>query len=245
MKIENKDFWEKGDVIATQRLKKASSFELFMFEQAQKRYAVYGKVQQVKIFGCGSGREVEAVARYFAPTKIVASDISENMISHCKDNLKLWEIDSITETVVINAVDYNKVENAFELVTILNSMLTYVPLKSDRIAIFKNSYQILKPHGTLIGTVHNQVGVFPKTVYFKLRNLFSFVLGDKVGNRMTGFNGFKVPGYYYDRKTLEQDLKFAGFSSIEIYSLEDYFKLRGETYDRKKGYNNLIFIATK
>ena len=245
MKIANKDFWEKEDIIATQRLNKASSFEIFMFEQAQKRYASTGEIQSIKIFGCGSGREVEAIAKYFSPSKMVASDISENMIAKCNDNLKLWKIDAITETLAINATEYNKVEEAFELVTILNSMLTYVPLKEDRLEIFKNSNQILKQNGTLIGTVHNQVGTLAKTAYFKLRNVFSFVFGDKVGNRMTGFNGFEVSGYYYDKKTLKNDLVLSGFKNIEIYSLEDFFKMNGQTYNRKKGYNNLIFIASK
>ena len=176
---------------------------------------------------------------------MVASDISENMIAKCNDNLKLWKIDAITETLAINATEYNKVEEAFELVTILNSMLTYVPLKEDRLEIFKNSNQILKQNGTLIGTVHNQVGTLAKTAYFKLRNVFSFVFGDKVGNRMTGFNGFEVSGYYYDKKTLKNDLVLSGFKNIEIYSLEDFFKMNGQTYNRKKGYNNLIFIASK
>lgn len=245
MKIENKDFWEKEDVIATQRLTNAADFEIFMFEKAKARYNSSLKIENIKIFGCGSGREVEAVANFFTPSLIVASDISENMIKKCSANLIKWNIEKITETVVINAVDYNEVHNKFELVTILNSMLTYVPNKIDRIAIFKNSNQILKSNGTIIGTVHNQVGTLPKTIYFRIRNLLSFILGDKVGNRTTGFNGFNVSGYYYDKKTLEKDLSISGFDLIEIYSLEEFNKMHGKHYNRAKGYNNLIFIATK
>lgn len=245
MKIENKDFWEKEDIIATQRLKNASDFEIFMFEKAAARYAPHGKINNIKIFGCGSGREVEAIAKFFSPIRIVASDISENMIAKCNTNLKLWNIDDITETVAVNATQYNSVAQSFELVTILNSMMTYVPVKSDRLSIFRNANQILKPRGIIIGTVHNQVGTPAKTLYFTLRKLFSFALGDKVGNRNTGFNGFKVPGYYYDKNTLRKDLESCGFTSIEIYSLEEYSELKGRVYNRKKGYNNLIFIATK
>jgi SAM-dependent methyltransferase len=243
MKIENKDFWEKEDIIATQRLKKSSDFEYFMFENALGRYP--NAIQSIKIFGCGSGREVESIAEFFKPNRIVASDISENMIAKCNENLKLWKIDTITETLVDNAVNYNKVNQEFDLVTILNSMMTYVPEKKDRIQIFKNSFQILKPKGTLIGTVHNQEGTKLKTYYFKFRTIFSFLLGDKVGNRTTGFNGFKVPGYYYSKKGLINDLKECGFTAIEVYSLEEYYASKNVVYDRKKGYNNLFFIATK
>lgn len=246
MKIDNKDFWEKDNIISTQDVtKNAADFELFMFEKAQKRYGIYDKVKSVKIFGCGTGREVLAVSEFFSPSRILASDISENMISKCKENLKLWNIEGITETLVGNAKDFNEVSNTFDLVTILNSMLTYVPLKEDRMTIFKNSLQILKPKATLVGTVHNQIGTPAKTYYFKLKNLFSFMLGDKVGNRDTGFKGFKVPGYYFNNKGLINDLKSAGFIDVEVYSLEEYYASKGKKYNRKTGYNNLFFIATK
>ncbi|MES2747302.1 MAG: class I SAM-dependent methyltransferase [Bacteroidota bacterium] len=245
MQIDNKDFWEKEDIIATQRLKKISDFEHYMLQRANELYADFGAIQNIKIFGCGSGREIESIADFYQPTKIVASDISENMIAKCNENLKLWKIDNITETVAINAVDYNKVSEKFELVTILNSMMTYVPDRKDRLAIYKNSCQILKPKGVIIGTVHNQEGVLAKTLYFKIRNLFSFVLGEKVGNRDTGFNGFKVSGYYYSKKGLIKDLNESGFKNVEAYSLDEFYAKHNIAYNRKKGYNNLIFMATK
>lgn len=242
MKIENKDFWEIDDIIKTQRLKKSSDFELFMFENAKKRK---NDIETIKVFGCGTGREIESIAEFFNPKKIVASDISENMIAKCNVNLKEWNLDSITETMVIDATNYNTVSEGFDLVTILNSMLTYVPLRKNRLQIFRNSYKALKSNGVIIGTVHNQVGALPKTLYFKLRGIFSFILGEKVGNRNTGFNGYEVPGYYYAKKGLQTDLRESGFSSIEVYSLEEYYNLKGIQYNRKKGYNNLIFIAQK
>lgn len=246
MKIDNKNFWERKEIIETQEvLKSVSNFEQFMFETSLKRYEKTGQIENIKVFGCGTGRELEGIAKYFQPTKIVASDISENMIEKCKVNLKGWNIDAITTTVVGDAKDFNKVTEDFELVTILNSMLTYVPVRQDRLTIFKNAHQILVPNGVLIGTVHNQIGTFNKTLYFKLRNLFSIFLGEKVGNRYTGFKGFEVPGYYYNKKGLIKDLKVAGFNDIEVYSIEDYYALDGRKYDRKKGYNNLFFIASK
>ena len=246
MKIENKDFWEKNDIIATQEvLTSISDFEHFMFEKSRKRYEKKGKIDHIKIFGCGTGREINGIAKYFTPTTIVASDISENMIEKCNENLKVWNIDNITTTIVGNAKDFDKVNDKFELVTILNSMLTYVSLRKDRLKIFKNAHQILIQEGVVIGTVHNQTGTLAKTLYFKLRGLFSVFLGEKVGNRNTGFKGFKVTGYYYTKKGLMADLKKTGFRDIEIYSLEDFYALSGTIYDRKKGYNNLIFIASK
>jgi len=246
MKIKNKDFWEKSDIIETQEVSKSiSNFEQFMFETSLKRYAKIGKIRKIKVFGCGTGRELEAIAKFYQPSTIVASDISENMIEKCNMNLKIWNIDSITSTIVGDAIDFNKVSDEFELVTILNSMLTYVPVRKDRLTIFDNAHQILVHGGVLIGTVHNQVGAFSKTWYFRLRRMLSVFLGEKVGNRDTGFKGFKVSGYYYDKKRLIRDLEESGFRDIEVYSIEEYQALNGRSYDRKKGYNNLIFIASK
>lgn len=246
MKVENKNFWEKQEVIATQDMTTfISDLEKFMFESSAKRYSNFGEIEQIKSFGCGTGREVKGIADFFKPKKIIASDISENMIKKCNENLKSWGIDSITETLVVDAKDFTNVKDKFQLATVLNSMLTYVPVKKDRLKIFENIHQILVPNGVIIGAVHNQVGVPAKTIYFKLRSLFSFFLGDKVGNRYTGFKGFKVAGYYYTKKGLVKDLAQIGFKDIEVYSIEEYFALDGRKYDRKKGYNNLIFIASK
>ncbi|MEI7507982.1 MAG: class I SAM-dependent methyltransferase [Flavobacterium sp.] len=246
MKIENKDFWEKDQIISTQDIQKnAADFELFMFQEAQQRYIEYGEVREIKIFGCGTGREIGAIANFYNPDRIVASDISENMINKCRANIVEWGIDSITETQVSNAVFYQGTKNTFDLVTLLNSMLTYVPNRGDRLTIFKTSLEILKPNASIIGTVHNQVGTPLKTLYFKIRSLFSPFLGETVGNRNTGFKGFKVLGYYYTKNGLQRDLEAAGFKNIEIYSLEEYYLKFNQTYNRKKGYNNLIFISTK
>jgi len=246
MELDNKDFWEKSTVVVSQdKKKKSSDFEFFMFQKAKAMYQKFGAIQNIKIFGCGTGREIESIAEYFNPTKMVASDIAENMIVKCNENLKIWNLDSITETLAIDAKEYNKVSDAFELVTILNSMMTYVIDRNDRITIFKNAKQILKSNGVIIGTVHNQEGTFLKSSFFKLRNLLSFYYGDAAGIRSTGFHGFKLKAYYYTKSGLQKDIESAGFKNIEIYSLEEYYALQNIKYDRSKGYNNLIFIAQK
>jgi SAM-dependent methyltransferase len=246
MKIDNKDFWENEQIIQTQEvLEKASAFEIYLLKTANERYSKFGKIKNIKVFGCGTGRELESINEILAPEFILASDISENMIAKCNLNLKKWGIVSITKTLVENAVFLNEPKNNFELVTILNSMLTYVPDRKDRLSVFRNSIDLLKNNGVIIGTVHNQVGTPLKTLYFKIRNFFSFILGEKVGNRNTGFNGYSVPGYYYSKNGLIKDLNDAGFSEIEVYSLEEFYNDNGASYNRKKGYNNLIFIAQK
>ena len=175
MKTENKTFWENENIIATQDVAKhVSDFELFLFQKAKERSLNQGTVKTIKIFGCGTGREINPLAEFYNPLKIIASDISENMIAKCDYNLRQWHLNSVTETLVTDAKDYNLIDNYFDLVTMLNSMLTYVSEKQDRLTIFRNVFQILKPKATVIGTVHNQVGTPAKTLYFKIRSTFCF-----------------------------------------------------------------------
>ena len=126
-----------------------------------------------------------------------------------------------------------------------NSMLTYVPVRESRLDIFQNSYDSLIDKGVVVGVVHHQIGKPLKTWYFKIRNVFSFILKEKVGNKSTGFKGYKLPGYYYDKKWLMQDLSQVGFNNILIYSLDEFFKKTGKKYDKTKGYNQLIFVGSK
>lgn len=247
MKIENKEYWEKDAIVATFDKEKttAGDYEIFMFSQAKERQAAIRNIENIKIFGCGAGREVNEAAKYFHPKKMVASDIAENMIAKCNYNLKVWGIDNITETILGSAKDIQLENDFFDLVVIFDSMLTYVAKRSERLEIFRKSFSILKSNGVIIGTVHNQEGVLSKTLYFKIRNWFSFLLGEKVGNRNTGSRGFKVDGYYYSKKGLINDIHEIGFTNIEVYSLSEFYAQININYNRKKGYNNLIFIASK
>ena len=246
MKIKNKTFWEKKDVINTQdKIKKASIYERYLFESAEERLKDINNINSVNIYGCGTGRDIKVIDEFFSPDYIVASDISENMIKGCNENLKGWDISAKVETHVANATELKLPKNAFQLATLLNSMLTYVAKREDRLHIFKNAYDSLIDKGVVVGTVHNQEGRPVKTLYFKLKGLFSFILKDRVGNKYTGFNGYKIPGYYYNKKWLVKDLQQVGFKDIVVYSLEDYFKSIGKNYDKSKGYNQLIFVGTK
>ena len=246
MKIKNKAFWEKEEIINTQdKIKNASIYEKFLFKSAGERSNGLDNIKAANIYGCGTGRDIKVVDDYFEPEHITASDISENMIKGRIENLKEWNIKATVETHVANAAEFQVKENSFDLVTLLNSMLTYVALRENRLKIFKNAFNSLKPNGVVVGVVHHQVGRPAKTWYFKLRGLFSFILKDKVGNKLTGFNGYKIPGYYYDKKWLTKDLNETGFKDIEVYSLEEFFKNVGKQYDKNKGYNQLIFVATK
>ncbi len=245
--VKNKDFWENMDVIGTQDQEKpiTNNYEKYLYNLAlayqQKKKK---EIKAVKVFGCGTGRELFEINNTFKPLYIKGTDISENMITGCNKNIKKWNIDKVVETEVVAAEQF-ATEKTFNIVTIMTSMLTYVPNKNDRKTIFNISYNILESNGVLIGVVHNQVGKFNKTLYFKLRNIFSPFIKGKPGDRKSGFKGFKVPAYYFTKKELIKELQEANFKNIDVFSLEDYANRMNFKYNRKTGDNNLLFFATK
>jgi ubiquinone/menaquinone biosynthesis C-methylase UbiE len=205
-----------------------TAFENFLFEQAKIRFSNNNvTVNNAIIYGCGTGRDINEVVKFFGNIKISAYDISSNMIKKCLENIQLWRLSNI-ETTVCDVVNYPVQPSNYELSTILNSMLTYVPEKDERIQIFKNSYTSLKDNGVILGVVHNQVGVFTKTMYFKLRRVFKIFLKEDVGHRYSGSIGYKVKSYYYTKEDLIKDLQDSNFKNIEVYSLEEYFAMQGQ-----------------
>lgn len=248
MRIENKDFWEREDIIYSQdkTATHTSGYEVYLYEKAKKYFQDKGMtVNKAKVFGCGTGREFHGLLKHIPITKILGTDISENMIKKGIQNVKDWGMDGIVDLKVEDASKFKGEKNSFELVTLMNCMLTYVNKREDRYNIFKVANTILKEEGCLIGAVHNQVGTPQKTTYFFLRRLFKPFLKSEPGNRVTGFYGFDVKGYYFTKKDLRKHLQETGFVTIEIKSLSEYCKEINVPYNRLKGMNNLIFFATK
>lgn len=248
MKIENKNFWEREDVIYSQDKHMTSTldYEIYLYEKAKDYFSKMNiTVKKTKAFGCGTGRELHGIIDTFAPEKILATDIAENMIKKAEINIREWGYDDRVTLGLADATKYTDNNDSYELVTLMSCTLTYISKKADRYAVFKTAHNILKPDGCLIGVVHNQVGTPQKTAYFLLRRLLKPFLKNEVGNRTAGFYGFDVPGYYFSKKDLFIHLKDNGFKNIEIKSLSEIYKEKNQKYNRLKGYNNLVFFATK
>lgn len=247
MKVGNKDFWEDESVIGTQDRTVAGSadYEIYLYEKVAKKFEGTAKKLKAKIFGCGTGREIPEVLEHANFDTAVASDIAENMIKKCDENLRAWGISDKVETLVADAALYKGAPGSFQLVTIMNSMLTYVVDKKQRDKIFQNSYNLLEDGGCIIGVVHHQKGAPAKTLYFLMRRIFGFLLTRPAGFRHTGFKGFRVEGYYFTKKDIYNHLHDHQFQDIEILSLWEYYERKNFKYDKRKGYNNLIFFATK
>ena len=246
MKVDNKFFWENEDIIATQDrpVTSSSNYEVYLYE---KVVAFLENKQNLfaKVFGCGTGREIPEIIKHIGVERIYASDIAENMIKKCNENLISWELNDIVITEVADAAEFQDNNHSFDIVTIMNNMLTYVTSREDRNIIFKNSYQMLNNGGCIIGVVHHQKGSPQKTAYFFVRRLLKPFLKTEIGYRLTGFKGFKFGGYYFSKHEMVKHLSDNNFKNIEVISLVEFSKKKGIGYNRLKGYNNLLFFATK
>ena len=248
MKIENKDFWEREDIIHSQdkTVGDTSNYEAYLYEKVKSYFANLNvSIKNAKIFGCGTGREINGILKYLSIDSVLATDISENMIKKGQENIASWNLQDKVRLEVADATKFIAKSSSYELVTLMNCMLTYVKDRKDRYTIFKTANDVLVPKGVLIGAVHNQVGTPQKTIYFLIRRILKPFLKNEPGNRVTGFYGFDVGGYYFTKKDLHKHLSDNGFENIEIKSLSEYYKEINIEYNRLKGYNNLIFFATK
>jgi SAM-dependent methyltransferase len=246
MKVENKDFWENQTIIATQdkEIAYSNDYEVFLYEKA-KKFLKNKTSLSAKIFGCGTGREIPEIINHVGISHVVASDIAENMIKKCEENLLNWNLTDKVVTHVGDAANYKPQNVFFDLVTIMNNMMTYVIDKEQRYAIFRNSYEILNANGCIIGVVHNQMGTPQKSLYFLLRKTIKPFLKNEVGYRLTGFKGMKFGGYYFTKKELHKHLEDNKFKNIQVLTLSEFYKQKNVTYNRMKGYNNLLFFASK
>lgn len=248
MKIENKDFWEREDIIHSQdkTVGDTSNYEAYLYEKVKSYFSNLNvSIKKAKIFGCGTGREINGILKYLSIDSILATDISENMIKKGQENITSWNLQDKVRLEVADAITFKANDYSFELITFMNNMLNYVKDKNDRMTILKKSFSMLQKNGVLIGVVHNQVGTPQKTIYFFLRNLLGPLLKNEPGNRTTGFKGYYFMGYYFKKNELKKTLKEIGFENIEIKSLAEYCKEINIEYNRLKGYNNLIFFAVK
>ena len=248
MRKSYKEFWEIESVIKTPNnsVTNVSMHEKYLYSKVNE-YFQKDKITNIvtKIFGCGTGREILAIYNELGNHKINASDISQSMINFCEKNVIEWGIDKDINLSVEDLISFENMKEEFNLVMLMNGVLTYITKKDDRHNIFKKIFNILGNKGCVIGVVHNQVGTPKKTIYFKLKSLLRFIPNFDSGNRMTGFEGFKVRGHYFTKSELHSIISKAGFKDIEILSLEELRQQMGLNYNRNTGSNNLIFMAKK
>ena len=75
MKIENKDFWEREDIIYSQdkTVGDTSNYEAYLYEKASNYFKEkHIKINNAKVFGVGTGREIHGILKYLSIGRVIS-----------------------------------------------------------------------------------------------------------------------------------------------------------------------------
>ncbi|HZV70761.1 MAG TPA: methyltransferase domain-containing protein [Saprospiraceae bacterium] len=155
--------------------------------------------------GCGTGRVTRQLRKVLRPgTKLIASDISPDMMQLAKENLKDQDI----EWQIINGQDLPFEDNSIDLIV---CCFTYMFVE-DKDKAFSEAYRVLKPGGKFIFTTWDKLELNEASNVF--RKIVKPYLPDPLPP------SYRLPFAFNDHVVLNEMLELAGFSDIHIESVE-------------------------
>ena len=162
-------------------------------------------VQFALEIGCGTGRVTRHLRRIISSaSKLVASDISEDMLTVAKEKLKELDID----WQVIDAQQLPFDNNCIDLV-VCSFGYMFVP---DKLKAFAEAYRVLKPGGMLIFSTWDKLEL--NGASYAYRKIVKKFLGDSLPD------SYKLPFSMNDQAAIKRMLKETGFSKIAIESVD-------------------------
>lgn len=217
--------------------------EVYLIEKAKT--FLREPVTDILCVGVGGGREVLPLHNEFKTALIYANDIAAKMIEKAEKNFEQWDIASQTKTLVCPVSEIEIDVPAFQLITCFNNVSSFILPHKNREQSFKKMYELTTVNGVIIGMVHHIYSTPLRTVYFLFRWAVSPLLKSSYGDKKVGRTNQKYYAHYFSKKELNALLQNAGYAQVHILSLEAYYQLTGRKYNRRKGWNNLIFLGVK
>jgi ubiquinone/menaquinone biosynthesis C-methylase UbiE len=162
-------------------------------------------IQSVLEVSCGTGRLTSHLRNYFPETtKIIASDISADMLTIAKEKMK----DSSVEFQIANAQALPFTDESFDLV-INQYGLMFLP---DKQKGFDEAFRVLKHGGRFIFATWDKSENIP---------LFHLIFNEMVIPQFKeeDTSRFQTPFVLYDSVQLEKYLENAGFSNMEVFHI--------------------------
>lgn len=162
-------------------------------------------VQFALEIGCGTGRVTRHLRNIIPPaSKLVASDISEDMLTVAKEKLKGLDID----WQIIDAQQLPFDNNSIDLV-VCSFGYMFVP---DKLKAFAEVYRVLRPGGMLIFSTWDKLEL--NEASFAYRKIVKKFLGDSLPD------SYNLPFSMNDQAAIKRILQDTGFSKIEIESVD-------------------------
>ncbi|MBK9982037.1 MAG: methyltransferase domain-containing protein [Saprospiraceae bacterium] len=163
------------------------------------------KVDVALEIGCGTGRVTRHLRKVLAKhTKLIASDISPDMMLLAKEHLK----DQHIEWAIINAQQLPFDDGSIDLVV---CCFAYMFLE-DKAQAFAEAYRVLKPGGMLIFTT------WDKLEYNEASNVFRHIAKPYLPDPVPP--SFRLPFIFNDHYVIKEMLETVGFFTIKIESVE-------------------------
>lgn len=244
----NEQFWTLPSSVKDQTYTEP---HLRWSEQYLLDYAVrtlndrFGEVGLVHVVGCGTGRELPAIRKACPAARIVASDISPDMLDACRAGLNEWTRPPNITLKCSPAHLLSPADGLADLVVTFNNMLTYVTPASEREITFDAFRRVLRPHGLLIGVVHHRWGRVSKSLGFLVQQVMN-TLGlsrQELGDRIGGPSGTSIRMHYFTAAELRKLLSGASFNPEKVISLAALSRENGRRYKTLSSSNNLLFIG--
>ncbi|MEO6132848.1 MAG: class I SAM-dependent methyltransferase [Saprospiraceae bacterium] len=171
---------------------------------------VAGRVETTGIktameIGCGTGRVTRQLRKVLQEhVKLIASDISSDMMELAKENLKGKNID----WQIINAAELPFEDKSIDLIVCCFAYM----FVEDRKKAFSEAFRILKPGGQFIFTT------WDKLEYNEASNVFRRIVKPYLPDPLPA--SYRLPFSFNDHDEIYEMLKFAGFTNRKIESVE-------------------------
>jgi ubiquinone/menaquinone biosynthesis C-methylase UbiE len=163
------------------------------------------KVQNALELSCGTGRLTRHLRRSLFPaTKLIASDLSADMLAIAKKNLADQKID----WQVIDAQALPFEDNRFDLVVCYFGYM----LMPDKQKAFAEAFRVLKPGGMFV------MATWDKLENNESSSVFRTILKKYLGNAIP--ESYKLPFSLYDSNEISSLLKQAGFKDVLVRRVE-------------------------
>lgn len=159
------------------------------------------KIDTALELACGTGRVTRQLRKRLSPlTRLIASDLSEEMMSVAKEKLK----DENIEWAVIDAGAIPYPDNSMDIVACCFGYM-FVP---DRMQAFREAFRVLKKGGVLLFTTWDEMR------YNGASNVYRKAVKKYVGNTLP--DSYKLPFSMHDALEIKDQLSSVGFNEISV-----------------------------
>ncbi len=222
------DFWNQtSQVAAFSGSPGALAYETALIATSAELAATSGPVDDVRVVGVGTGRELVAVREILPDARILAYDISEPMVAACRAFVASTGLGAV-DVELKDVVDLTESDGPTDLIVLVNAVLCYVAAK-DRVRAIHGLSSVLRTGGSVAMVVHQRNGRPDWSAWFALRYVATrlrLAEGD-AGDRRISHDRASMLFHHFTRRELRRLMSQAGFTDVAITTLRSWARSTG------------------